>query len=293
MLKKIGKAKYFPLIIGIVVFVVAVMLGLALLSPYDNENKSDKTVLQKDTKIKNEPSAVDSTKLQALIEEWIESQNTTFAVKVQEIDGLKRSASVNSAKQMIPASTYKLFLSYVILLEVEEGNFELADKVPGTEVSIEECIESLLVISSDECAWQLGNMVGWDEVDKTLADKGFTSTKLNNYSKEGQFIGDKKSSVDDEVELLVRLQSGTLLNGELSNLMLGFMRNQVHRERIPAGISDNIVVADKPGWLDGIENDTAIVYAPTGPYVLTIFSAEASTSQLAELSKLIYTNMIL
>jgi beta-lactamase class A len=66
------------------------------------------------------------------------------------------------------------------------------------------------------------------------------------------------------------------------------MKSQVWRERIPAGVPSGIAVADKPGWLDNVENDAAIVYGPKSTYTLVIMTTGNSTQPLADLSKQIY-----
>jgi beta-lactamase class A len=80
-----------------------------------------------------------------------------------------------------------------------------------------------------------------------------------------------------------------LLNTSNTDLLLRLMKTQQWRERIPAGVPSGIAVADKPGWLNDVQNDAAIVYGPKSTYTLVIMTNGASTSPLADLSRQIYT----
>ena len=54
--------------------------------------------------------------------------------------------------------------------------------------------------------------------------------------------------------------------------MVEIMSRQEWREKIPAGLPDGLLVANKTGGVSGTSNDVAIVYTPTGaPMVMVVF----------------------
>lgn len=219
---------------------------------------------------------------------WADAQPAQYGIVVRELNGRLRTAEYQPDRSMTTASTYKVFLVYAFLHAVEQGDAAFDEPLP-IGYSPEECIDRLLLRSENDCAYDLGNTVGWDGIDLLLPQYDYTATQLNNYDANGQTTdADKKSSARDEALLMERLAGGTLLDAGHTELMLSRLKQQVHRERVPAGVPDGVVVADKPGWLDGVENDAAIVYGPKSTYVITIMSNSSSTAPLAELSRLVY-----
>src|SRR3546814_16637339 len=91
--------------------------------------------------------------------------------------------------------------------------------------------------------------------------------------------------------IMEQLHKGTLLNAANTAYLIDLMKNQVWRERIPAGVPTGVVVADKPGWLPGIETDMAIVYGTKRTYVITVLSSNAKSRNLADLSSLVYDSL--
>lgn len=237
-----------------------------------------------------QPKSLHDNELETKITGWAKSQAGVFAVTVREVGTPQRYTNYRGDEQMVAASTYKLFLIYAILHEVELGRFTLQTPVAGD--TIEGCIESLLEVSSDTCAYDMGNLIGWDAVDGFIAANGFEGTKINNYTDVGGFSSqDKMTTANDQAELVWRLATGQLLNETHTTLMLDIMKRQIWRERIAAGVPDGIEVASKPGFIYGIQNDTGVVYGKESTYVVSLLSDGSSPRALAELSALIYEHL--
>lgn len=227
------------------------------------------------------------TQLEQKIADWVKAQPGTFGVSVREVDGEKRQANYEENKKMVAASTYKLFVIYAT---IKQGGYSL-DQPLGAS-TIRGCIETLLLVSSDECAYRLGNLIGWDNLDVFLNKDGFTATKLNNYDSNGGFTDAQKiTSPKDEAEIVWRLANSNLLQKDVEDFMLGLMKRQIWRERIPAGVPEGVSVADKPGFIYNIQNDVGIVYGPKSTYVVAILSDNSSAPAVADLSRLIYEHL--
>lgn len=231
--------------------------------------------------------AFNDEKLTKMISDWAAANPGEYGVVVREATHDMRVASYQPDKSFISASTYKLFVTYGVLYMVQKGDIALDTQVVNGKV-IPACLDSLLLYSSDECGWPMGKLLGWQTLSDFLHEQGFIHTNLNNYDSAGNFTGDKYSTATDEAEIAWRLNAGTLLEPTYADMMLSRMKTQVWRERIPAGVPGGIVVADKPGWIYDIQNDTAIVYGERSTYVLAIMSDGSTKPHLAELSKLIY-----
>lgn len=237
------------------------------------------------------PEPEHDTVLEKKITDWAAAKQGVFGVTVREITPPQRYASYRGDEQMIAASTYKLFLIHAILHEVELGRFTLETPVAGG-TTIASCVESLLEVSSDACAYAMGNLIGWDAVDGFIAASGFSKTTINNYLSAGGFSNqDKMTTANDQAELVWRLATGKLLNEAHTTLMLDIMKRQIWRERIAAGVPEGVDVATKPGFIYNVQNDTGIVYGKTSTYAVSLLSDGSSASALAELSALIYGHL--
>jgi beta-lactamase class A len=282
------------LLIALLIFLAGVS-GFVVFRPINNQANTETVSPQApqenvSAEAAPKPTSGVDTVLEAKIHDWAKANPGDYGVMLREVTGDKRTASYQAEKQFISASTYKLFVTYTVLSWVEKGEFGL-DKQVVNGKDIPACMDSLLLYSSDECGWPMGNLVGWPRLSIFLNEQGFENTQLNNYDKDGDFIGDKFSTATDEAEIAWRLHNGSLLNKTHSDMILSRLKRQVWRQRIPAGVPEGIVVADKPGWIYDIENDTAIVYGEKSTYVLAIMSKGSNVKNLAALSKVIYEHL--
>ena len=101
------------------------------------------------------------------------------------------------------------------------------------------------------------------------------------------------TSVNDCCAFLRGVLDGIIVNKECSDKLLALLKQQQHTQKIPAGIPDTVVTANKTGELDYIQGDAAIVFAPSGTYILCIIGddlndAYGQIDKFIELSKMVY-----
>ena len=73
-------------------------------------------------------------------------------------------------------------------------------------------------------------------------------------------------------ELLAMVAQSRCASAPSCRLMIEVMAQQEWREKIPAGLPEGLLVANKTGGVSGTSNDAAIVYTPTGaPMVMVVF----------------------
>jgi len=226
--------------------------------------------------------------LTSLLNTWDSEHSKTYTVYIQELNGAKRFAGLNENSKMIPASTYKLFLAYAIYNAAENNELNLQTKTRNG-YTIQSCIDRMLVQSDNECAKALGFLYGWENVNAELKKIGITSTDLNNYTAGSETpTSEKSTTAKDEAILIDQLQSYKILSKTHTDELLGYLKRQIYKERIAAGVPKGITVVTKPGWLDYVQADAGIVYGPKSTYILVILSDETTPAPLATLSKQIY-----
>lgn len=299
---------YIKLLTSFLIFCMALSLSFIITSTQAGEPEYKPSLIQDINQSKNDDPAtaeqsqitpknenpplqknpVIDKELSTLIKDWADSEPGEFAIVVQEIDNDMRRAEYNPTDDFISASTYKLFVSYILLQEIERKNLTY-NSMTSIGKTLDECFDSLLTYSWDVCAYPMGQLIGWDELQNRLVTDGYLNTNINNYDANGNFNGDKHTTAEDEALFMERLATGELLAKNESEYLITILKNQKWRERIPAGVPENVKVADKPGWLYGYQNDTAIVYGEDVTYVLVILSNNSSTDRLADISTKIYS----
>ena len=74
------------------------------------------------------------------------------------------------------------------------------------------------------------------------------------------------------------------------------LKQQTRTWKIPAGVPEGVVTANKTGELSDTENDVAVIYSPGGDYILCITStnlADTASAQanIVEISSTVYQYM--
>ncbi|MBC7708131.1 serine hydrolase [Polaromonas sp.] len=232
-----------------------------------------------------------SAQLQAKLDAWIAGHGGKYQVAIRELNGRGREASYSVSQQTVMASTYKIFLAFVVYKQADGGAINLGDKpnLPNGR-SIEQCIEVMIVNSDNDCAVALGRYIGWAKADQIIAASGFEGIKLNNYDSNGNVSGDKMVNAKEQAKFLVQLSAGSLTNSTNTSNLIGYMKRQIYRMGIPAG-SQGAPVADKVGFLDNYTHDVGIVYGPTSTYALVIMSSGSNFSNIKDLAQAVYDFM--
>ena len=57
---------------------------------------------------------------------------------------------------------------------------------------------------------------------------------------------------------------------------------QERKWKIPSGVPDGVITANKTGELDDVENDAAIIYTDSGTYVLVIMMSDLNDTSSAQ-----------
>ena len=214
--------------------------------------------------------------LSALMKNYANDNPGSYAVQLIELSGERRRASFDEGKAWTPASTYKLFVAYSTLKEVESGAWKWSDEiVPGRDLST--CFDDMISRSDNPCAEALLKKVGFQQITNDARSIGATTTS---------FLGSDgiKTSAADLALLLASLKSGQLLEKQSSrDRFLSALSGNIFRQGIPAGVSGS--VANKVGFLDDYLNDAAIVTGSSGTYVLVILTKGSSWANIAELAK--------
>lgn len=215
--------------------------------------------------------------LNALLTNYAKDHEGTFGISLIELSGERRRASHNADKSFTTASTYKLFVAYSTLKRVDAGEWHWNDVNIAGGRNLAGCFDDMIVKSDNACAKALLEKVGYREITNEVHAIGLTNTSF--------ITGVTPSSTaGDEALFLAQLESKQLPISDASrDRLLDAMKRNIFRQGIPSGT--NGTVADKVGFLWGLLHDAAIVYSPSGTYVLVIMTDGSSWSAIAELTR--------
>ncbi|HEX9153782.1 MAG TPA: serine hydrolase, partial [Candidatus Saccharimonadales bacterium] len=200
----------------------------------------------------------------------IASAKGGYGISLMEIDG--RSANANGDKQFVAASTYKLYVAYAVIREVEAGRMSWSDTISGR--TAEKCFDDMIVVSDNNCPLAFGRQIGWQTINSLIHELGISSsTRLGS--------GAMYTTPNDLAYFLYRLEKGSLLPAAGRERLIAAMKRQSYtRAGIPTGAGGT--VADKVGDVDGYLHDAAIVYGSKKTYVLVVMTYGSSWPGIAD-----------
>ena len=192
--------------------------------------------------------------------------------------------SASLIKAFVMAKTYE----DMDIVLTNEAAFMKTD-VDNTAVStkVNDLLWNMITVSDNESCNELGRLQsekhdfleGAKEVNRYLKKEGYKDTSyqstLHPSASPKLSLGEHNTTtVADCGLLLERIYRGECVSKEASASMLDLLKNQQNTVKIPSGISDDVVIANKTGETDEDQHDIAIVYGPKTTYILCVMSQD-------------------
>ena len=188
---------------------------------------------------------------------------------------------INEDEKMVAASLIKLFIAGEFYRQTNENmlDIEKYGRLP----------DSMISVSDNGAANTLIGAVGMENVNRFAAENGFKATELNRRMLESNGKENYTSAKDCGV-MLEQVLEGKYVDQKSSDRILQDLRDQQRTWKIPAGIPSDVPTGNKTGELGSVDNDAAIVWAPSCNYVLCIMSSGAGgrIPEIVRLSSMIY-----
>ncbi|MFA5156605.1 MAG: serine hydrolase [Candidatus Omnitrophota bacterium] len=200
-----------------------------------------------------------------------------WEIKVNE-DKLFPSASMVKvpvmAAYMLASSLGKIDLKRNLTLRNRDralGSGILKDYAPGTQFSIEDLIEIMIVHSDNTAANMLIGYMGFEPLNAYFRKLGLENTNL---SRKMMDFKSRKAGVEnytsarDTAFLLEEIYRNRLVNKAYSQRCLAILSRQKIRDRIPARLPADTPVAHKTGLERGICHDAGIIFTSRGDLLI-------------------------
>jgi beta-lactamase class A len=156
---------------------------------------------------------------------------------------------------------------------------------PGVTQLTNRDLATMMVAVSDNAATNvLIDRVGMDNVAALMAAQGLTQTRLRRKMMDLKAATEGRENVSTPREmmtLLERLYRGRVLAEPL--LSDFFQVLATHKDSwLPRELPDELRIANKPGALEGVRNDSGIVFLKDRPYVICVMTTFLATERAGE-----------
>src|SRR5262249_28639657 len=149
----------------------------------------------------------------------------------------------------------------------------LGGLTPGISLVTNHDLASFMVSVSDNSATNvLIERVGMDNVNKLLDKLGLKNTRLRRKMMDVNAAKEGRENISTPVEMMTLLESiyrGKVLNKAMTEDFFKIL--VTHKDSaLMRGLPDGTKAATKPGALEGVRNDSGIVFAKNRPFVLCV-----------------------
>jgi beta-lactamase class A len=146
---------------------------------------------------------------------------------------------------------------------------------PGvTQVTLRDLATMMVAVSDNSATNVLIDRVGMDNVNAFLKAQGLRDTRLLRKMMDLKAAAEGRENVSTPNEMLNLLQAlyrGELLNKEMTADFFKVL--STHKDSwIPRNLPDDLKIADKPGALEGVRNDSGVVFVEKRPFVLCVMT---------------------
>jgi len=147
----------------------------------------------------------------------------------------------------------------------------LGGLTPGvTRITNRDLATMVVAVSDNSATNVLIDRVGMENVNALMDSLGLTHTRLRRKMMDVKAAGEGRENVSTPREMMALLESiyrGEVLNKEMTDDFLKML--STHKESfLPRDLPDDVRVANKPGELEAVRNDSGIVFAKNRPYVI-------------------------
>jgi len=146
---------------------------------------------------------------------------------------------------------------------------------PGvTQITLRDLATMMVAVSDNSATNVLIDRVGMENVNAFLTAQGLRETRLRRKMMDLKAAAEGRENVstpNEMLNLLAALYRGQILNKEMTDDFFKVL--STHKDSwIPRNLPDDLKIADKPGALEGVRNDSGVIFVDKRPYVLCVMT---------------------
>jgi beta-lactamase class A len=231
-------------------------------------------------------------KLEATIHETDQNLDGVLAVAILDLSSGQKY--LLHADEVLPtASSIKIGILAELYRQAQQGKIKLGDLytlqkadivggsgiagslTPGvTRLTLRDVAALMISVSDNSAANVIIDRIGMENVNALLDSLGLTHTRLRRKMMDLKAAAEGRENVAtprEMVTLLEDLYRGKVLNKEFTEDFFNLL--SIHKESyIPRELPEDLKVANKPGELEGVRNDSGIVFTGNRPYAISVMT---------------------
>jgi beta-lactamase class A len=146
---------------------------------------------------------------------------------------------------------------------------------PGvTRVTLRDLATMMVAVSDNSATNVLIDRVGMDNVNALLDSLGLSHTRLRRKMMDLKAASEGRENVSTPQEMMTLLENlfrAKVLNKEMTEDFFKVL--STHKDSwIPRDLPEGVKVANKPGSLEGVRNDSGVVLLENRPYVICVMT---------------------
>jgi len=146
---------------------------------------------------------------------------------------------------------------------------------PGvTRITLRDLATMMIAVSDNSATNVLIDRVGMENVNALLDSLGLTHIRLRRKMMDLNAAGEGRENVATSAEMMTLLENlyrGKVLNKEFTDDFFRIL--STHKDSfIPRDLPEGLKIANKPGELEGVRNDSGIVFVEKRPYIICVMT---------------------
>lgn len=285
------------------VFLVLMMIAVVLTAACISEEKTSLDHVaplesESVSEVKAAPSFADT---EAKIAQYL-NDGTEYAVYLA-YPQKSSEAFIYNSHRMRSASMIKVFIMATVLEKAKQGEIDINEKLTlldsdkvggagilagydsGTELSLRELMELMIIHSDNTATNMIIDRIGCEEINAYMERNGYSDSFLGRKMMSHVALvgnGENYSSARDLGIFFTRLYNYECVSKQYDKIMIDFLLKQTDTDCFPAALPGK-QIAHKTGALDDLYDDGGIIYSDAGDAVLVImtenFTGEYNTIQ--------------
>ena len=231
-------------------------------------------------------------KLEATINDADHHLDGVLAVAILDLSTGQRY--LFHADEVLPtASSIKIAILAELYRQVQQGKLKFGDLytlqqadlvggsgisealTPGvTRLTLRDVAALMISVSDNSATNIIIDRVGMENVNALLDSLGLTHTRLRRKMMDLKAAAEGRENIATPREMMTLLEDlyrGKVLNKTLTEDFFKLL--SIHKESyIPRELPEDLRVANKPGELEGVRNDSGIVFTGNRPFVISVMT---------------------
>ncbi len=175
---------------------------------------------------------------------------------------------------------------YIVRTEDLVGESDIMGGLtPGiTQLTLKDVATMMVAVSDNSAANVLIDRTGMANIEAFLAGQGLHQTHLRRKMMDLHAAAEGRENVSTPREmmtLLARLYQGRVLSAPWQERFFDML--STHKTAyLTRDLPDDVRVANKPGWLEGVRDDSGVVFLERRPYVICVMTTYLENERRGE-----------